>query len=861
MRLADLEQPAEASSALLVIGEAPGFHEDQQGKSWVGRAGQMLHDMLNLSKLSELGHVYLTNAVKCRPGQNETPGKKIQKACFPLLAQDIAQLCGEYQRVTLLLAGATACSSVLNSSLTAALNNQGQFFSVKVGEGQVAKLRVFATYHPAYVLRQPSTINVVRDHLLLVHRVLSGQMREFEDIAYDFGGKHPKAPHEVKEGLLSLDIETYGALKGVDQTAFHPRKMVAVDGRDPEKLIETVALSWWDPDGAEHSTVYNWHRPEHRRRLHEFLSWGANSNLVLLGQNIQFDLQVLRFSSPALRTGSLKPFGMRLEDCMMWNYLHNELRPERSLKSIAKLFNLAKYKKQNFEASGPEDPELLTYNVLDTLVSLRARQLLVSAIRQDYGEGTAKLSEVCREHASNLLWTAIYLSESGVPYSIPALERMETDLKFKMQCLDVEAEAFEWPINEPLILHGKGSKNSIQALVELGVGVAGVESNPDLVLTDKKKEISTKEENLHLIENNLPPESRDEPSELVAVRGGLDMLSRFRKAQKMLTSYVHPLLHLPNKGIVDRHGDVGIVYPTWYPFPSKHELEDSVGGTVQARMTAKYPGVQTAPRAIKACETSRFVRGIILDSDYSQIELRVAGLLSGDEPLLQAYAEGIDLHVQSGDILMWACTGCPKGQLWSIFEERGKKHEDVALWRQMGKTTNFLVVFEGKAFKLVHTVRGDTGYELPVESAEAFIREYDKLHWKLREYQAGLVRTVKEEGFLELPFGWSRTFLGTEVDVENEKATIVNMPVQATAAAILQSAQAQIIRELERRRMKSKLDKNVYDSIRIDCPPWEVPAVHDILSRHLTNPPLFEYLCKELGRTVPLEYETKEIPQ
>jgi hypothetical protein len=61
--------------------------------------------------------------------------------------------------------------------------------------------------------------------------------------------------------------------------------------------------------------------------------------------------------------------------------------------------------------------------------------------------------------------------------------------------------------------------------------------------------------------------------------------------------------------------------------------------------------------------------------------------------------------------------------------------------------------------------------------------------------------------------------------------------------------------------MKSKLDKNVYDSIRIDCPPWEVPAVHEILSRHLTNPPLFEYLCKELGRTVPLEYETKEIPQ
>jgi DNA polymerase-1 len=251
------------------------------------------------------------------------------------------------------------------------------------------------------------------------------------------------------------------------------------------------------------------------------------------------------------------------------------------------------------------------------------------------------------------------------------------------------------------------------------------------------------------------------------------------------------------------------------------------------------------------------VGGYILDADYSQIELRIAGLLSGDEAFLDIYQQGKDVHLLSGDLLTQACLGKPAGWLLDQYERVGKDEEPVRTWRQIGKTANFLVIYEGQSFKLCMTVRNDTGYEMSQPAAAEFIYSYDQRHRGLRQWQEELVQTAINKGFIELPFGWSRMFLGGRATADEERATICNFPVQATAALLLESAQARIIQEIAYRGLHSRCDKNVYDSIRIDCQPTELPVMREILNKWLTRPPLLEYLEGVLGRSIPITHDLK----
>ena len=81
------EGPEDAD--IVFIGEAPGFHEDQQGRPFVGAAGQFLNQLLALAGL-ERGDIYITNVVKCRPPDNREPQPDEITACRPYLDRQLA---------------------------------------------------------------------------------------------------------------------------------------------------------------------------------------------------------------------------------------------------------------------------------------------------------------------------------------------------------------------------------------------------------------------------------------------------------------------------------------------------------------------------------------------------------------------------------------------------------------------------------------------------------------------------------------------------------------------------------------------------------------------------------------------------
>lgn len=129
----------------LIIGEAPGAEEDRQGEPFVGRAGQLLNSMLRAIGLAR-ADVYIANILKCRPPGNRDPSPAEAAQCLPYLSEQIALL----RPKIILVVGRIAAQNLLSTELSLSrLRQQVHYF----GE---ARIPVVVTYHPAYLLRDPS---------------------------------------------------------------------------------------------------------------------------------------------------------------------------------------------------------------------------------------------------------------------------------------------------------------------------------------------------------------------------------------------------------------------------------------------------------------------------------------------------------------------------------------------------------------------------------------------------------------------------------------------------------------------------------------------------------------------------------
>lgn len=133
-----------ASPRLMFLGEAPGADEDRQGEPFVGRAGQLLTQMIENGMGLKRSDVYIGNVLKCRPPGNRTPSPEEAANCRPFLDRQIALLKPEF----ICCLGAVAAQNLLATE-RAIGKLRGQVFS---HQGS----KVICTYHPAYLLRNPA---------------------------------------------------------------------------------------------------------------------------------------------------------------------------------------------------------------------------------------------------------------------------------------------------------------------------------------------------------------------------------------------------------------------------------------------------------------------------------------------------------------------------------------------------------------------------------------------------------------------------------------------------------------------------------------------------------------------------------
>ena len=134
------------NSKIMIIGEGPGANEDIEGKPFVGRAGKLLDKMLASIKLDR-ERVYISNVVNYRPPENRKPTEDEIERYLPYLKKHIEII----NPKILLLLGSTALNALIGNEIVIS-KARGRWFEREIGK---SKILVIASFHPAFLMRQP----------------------------------------------------------------------------------------------------------------------------------------------------------------------------------------------------------------------------------------------------------------------------------------------------------------------------------------------------------------------------------------------------------------------------------------------------------------------------------------------------------------------------------------------------------------------------------------------------------------------------------------------------------------------------------------------------------------------------------
>ncbi len=241
--------------------------------------------------------------------------------------------------------------------------------------------------------------------------------------------------------------------------------------------------------------------------------------------------------------------------------------------------------------------------------------------------------------------------------------------------------------------------------------------------------------------------------------------------------------------------------------------------TATGRISSTEPNLQNIPMRMELGRRIRkvFVPGegcVLMDADYSQIELRVLAHMSGDEQLIEAYRMDQDIHRITAS---------------KVFHTPFEEVTD--LQRRNAKAVNFGIVYGISSFGL--------SQDLSISKKEAadYIEQYFATYPKVKAFLDGLVSTAKEKGYAVTMFGRRRPI--PELTSSNYmqrsfgERVAMNSPIQGTAADIIKIAMIRVWRSLRDAGLKSKLILQVHDELVIETRKEEEEQVRKILTEDM----------------------------
>ena len=152
------------NSKIMIIGEGPGANEDLEGKPFVGRAGKLLDKMLASIKLDRK-KVYISNVVNFRPPENRKPSEEEIQRYLPYLIAHIEII----NPKILLLLGSTALNTLIGNEIVIS-KARGKWIKKEIG---FRKLNVIASFHPAFLMRQPDQKKHAWEDLKMIRKKIA----------------------------------------------------------------------------------------------------------------------------------------------------------------------------------------------------------------------------------------------------------------------------------------------------------------------------------------------------------------------------------------------------------------------------------------------------------------------------------------------------------------------------------------------------------------------------------------------------------------------------------------------------------------------------------------------------------------
>lgn len=282
----------------------------------------------------------------------------------------------------------------------------------------------------------------------------------------------------------------------------------------------------------------------------------------------------------------------------------------------------------------------------------------------------------------------------------------------------------------------------------------------------------------------------------------IDKILEYRQVMKLKTTYVD--------GLRDKIAQDGRIHTTFM---------QTVAST--GRLSSVEPNLQNIPIRLELGRKIRsfFVgesENVIVDADYSQIELRVLAHISNDSTMIDAFNNDIDIHKVTASQVF----GVPLEEVTSSM-------------RSKAKAVNFGIVYGISEFGLAKNI------SVTRKEAAEYIQNYLEKYHGIHEFMENIVKEAKETGFVSTMFGRKRYI--PELKQKNKniiqfgERIAMNTPIQGSAADIIKLAMNKIYKLMKEKNLKSRLIMQVHDELIIEAVPEELDAVKEIMYDAMEN--------------------------
>lgn len=569
---------------VMLVGEAPGEREDEEHKAFVGKSGKLLDKALHDFAQIERDDCYVTNAVKCRPPENETPKKAEIKMCVgAYFEREVEKVRPEF----MLLMGNAALNGVTKKS--GITKHAGTPWNMNIAGVPVL---VFGVLHPASILRNPNNSQAwLRDIEMF------GKLTRGEKVGDRTAMKIIRTPaqlgwliHKLDEAkVISWDIETY-----TDDAAEPYKRNNFQDWWGKKSHVVSVAFSW---EAGTAAFLPLWHPSSPWRNVDEEVLEKLQDVMTrpdkkYVGHNGKFDARWFHSKGIAVP---------QTFDTMLAAHMLEENR-QKGLKPLSRSILRQPGYDVGEELKAPHKiplRQLAVYNSKDTDYTLRLWEVFRKQLVED--RQTALLYKRLMMPASEAL---VDIERTGVWIDPERWKERHDEAQEKVEIL------YEY-INKmvPEVL----SPINLNSPPQVGRWLFGHLGLPVLAKT-KTGQPSTGEE--VLLELYQQHEHK-----------GITALMKYRKWAKFLSTYILPFWYQHRDG----NGRIHSNYKLY--------------GTVTGRLSGEG-GIQQVPRDPFIRSIIGAPPGsVFLQADYSQIELRIAAMLANENAMLEAYANDEDIHM------------------------------------------------------------------------------------------------------------------------------------------------------------------------------------------------------------------------